>query len=63
MSKALYKNKTNGMIFGVCAGLSETTGINLTVLRLLTVIGVVFTGSLVLWVYLLLAIVLQNKES
>lgn len=63
MSKALYKNKANGMIFGVCAGLSETTGINLTVLRLLTVIGAVFTGSLVLWIYLLLGIVLQNKES
>lgn len=58
----LYKNKKNGMIFGVCAGLSEFTGINLVAIRMLTVIGAVLTGSIVFWIYLLLGIVLPNKE-
>lgn len=58
----LYKNKKNGMIFGVCAGLSEFTGINLVAIRILTVIGTVLTGSIVFWIYLLLGIVLPNKQ-
>lgn len=58
----LYKNKKNGMIFGVCAGLSEFTGINLVAIRMLTVIGTVLTGSIVFWIYLLLGIVLPNKQ-
>lgn len=58
----LYKNKKNGMIFGVCAGLSEFTGINLVAIRMLTVIGAVLTGSIVFWIYLLLGIVLPNKQ-
>lgn len=58
----LYKNKKNGMIFGVCAGVSEFTGINLIAIRMLAVIGTVLTGSMVFWIYLLLGIVLPNKE-
>lgn len=61
MSK-LYKNKSKGMIFGVCAGLSETTGIDVTILRLLTVAGAIFTGSLIFWIYLLLGILLPQKQ-
>jgi phage shock protein C len=59
---SLYRNKNNGMIFGVCAGISESTGINLVLIRLLTVAGAIATGSLVFWLYLLLGILLPNKE-
>ena len=58
----LFKDKKNGMFFGVCAGLSETTGIDVTILRLLTVVGAIFTGSLIFWIYLLLGILLPQKQ-
>ena len=61
MSK-LYKDRKNGMFFGVCAGLSEATGIDVTILRLLTVVGAIFTGSLIFWIYLLLGILLPQKQ-
>ena len=61
MSK-LYKNKSKGMIFGVCSGLSEVTGVDVTILRLLTVVGAIFTGSLIFWIYLLLGILLPQKQ-
>jgi phage shock protein C len=61
MSK-LYKNKKNGMIFGVCSGIAEYTGLDVSVVRLLTVGGTVLSGSIIFWVYLLLAIVLPNKD-
>jgi len=58
----LYKDRKNGMFFGVCAGLSETIGIDVTILRLLTVVGAIFTGSLIFWIYLLLGILLPQKQ-
>ena len=61
MSK-LYKNKQKGMIFGVCAGLSESTGIDVTIIRLAIILGSVFTGSLLLWIYILLGVLLPTKE-
>jgi phage shock protein C len=60
--KNLYKNKKNGMFFGVCAGLSDALGIDVTVLRFATIFGTIFTGSLIFWIYLLLALLLPNKE-
>ena len=61
MSK-LSKNKSKGMIFGVCAGISDFTGIDVRVIRILTVLGSIFTGSIVFWVYLILGVVLPAKE-
>jgi phage shock protein C len=61
MSK-FTKNKKRGMIFGVCAGLSDYIGIDVTIIRLLTVFGAIVSGSLVFWIYLLLGILLPNKE-
>ena len=59
--KSLYKNKKDRMLFGVCAGLSDATGIDVTILRFATIFGNIFTGSLIFWVYLLLALILPNK--
>ena len=61
MSK-LFKNKDKGMIFGVCAGLSDFTGIDISIIRLLTVFGAIATGSVIFWVYLLLGILLPLKQ-
>lgn len=62
MAKKIYKDTDNKMIFGVCAGLSDMTGIDVTVIRLATVLGAIFTGSLIFWIYLLLGIVLPRKS-
>jgi len=56
MSK-LTKGK-NKMIFGVCSGLSEYTGIDVTLIRFAAVIGALATGSILFWIYVLLGILL-----
>lgn len=62
MMSKLLKNKSKGMIFGVCAGLSDFTGIDVRVIRILTVLGSIFTGSIVFWIYLILGVVLPTKD-
>lgn len=62
MPQQLYKKTDNKMIFGVCSGLSDITGIDVTIVRLLTLFGAIFTGSLIFWIYILLAIILPKKS-
>ena len=38
MAHHLYKNKKDGMIFGVCAGLADWTGLDTSLLRILMVL-------------------------
>ena len=59
----LQKNINNKMIFGVCAGLSDSTGIDVSLIRLGFVFGAIFTGSILFWIYILLAIILPKKNS
>ena len=54
---------SNKMIFGVCSGIAEYTGIDVTIIRLATVFGALLTGSILFWIYLLLGILLPKKES
>jgi phage shock protein C len=58
----LTKSKNNRMVFGVCGGLSTYTGIDSSIIRLAFVFGAIFTGSILLWIYLLLGIVLPIDE-
>lgn len=53
------KNRT---LFGVCGGLSKYLGLDVSIVRILFVLGAIFTGSLVFWAYLLLALILPNEE-
>ena len=59
----LHKSKKNRVLFGVCGGLSDATGIDPAILRLGFVLGSFFTGSILFWVYLLLALVLSDEQS
>ena len=59
----LHKNKHNRVFFGVCSGLAESTGIDVSLLRIGFIAGALFTGSILLWVYLLLALVLPTQDS
>lgn len=58
----LQKDKQNSILFGVCAGLSDYTGVDVTVLRFATLLGAIFTGSIIFWIYVVLAILLPNKR-
>jgi phage shock protein PspC (stress-responsive transcriptional regulator) len=58
----LLKNKSDKMIFGVCGGLANWTGIDASIIRLGFVIGAIFTGSILFWIYLLLGIILPTQD-
>jgi len=61
MAHQLFKNKKDGMIFGVCAGLADWLGVDTSLLRILMVIGFFMSLSVTFWMYLLLAIFLPVK--
>ena len=58
----LRRNTYRGRVGGVCAGLSDYTGLNLTLLRTLCVTSFFF-GGLGLWIYLILWIALPVRAS
>lgn len=61
--KKLFRDKEDKLIFGVCAAIASSTGIDVSIIRLLWLIGTFATGSLLLWIYLLMAIVIPYKRS
>lgn len=58
----LHKSNKNRVLFGVCGGLSDATGIDPAFLRIGFIIGALFTGSILFWVYLVLALVLPTQD-
>lgn len=59
--RKFHLDKRESRWLGVCAGISDYTGINVTLLRILTVLGTIFTTSLLLLVYLIVAFVAKPK--
>jgi len=59
--KILTRNKSNRMIAGVCAGLSDYLNIDPTVVRLLFVFGLFLAGPGILIAYLIMAIVTPEQ--
>jgi phage shock protein C len=57
----LYRNPRRGKVFGVCAGLAEYFGFDVTITRVLVVIGALFSGPIVSTAYVLLALLLPRK--
>ena len=57
----LFKNKQDGMIFGVCVGISQALNIDVRIIRILMIVASIATGSIVFWIYLLLGIILPNR--
>ena len=60
MSK-LTKSQNDKMIFGVCGGLAEYSGISPALARLGFIVGTIFTGSILFWLYVLMVILLPKK--
>jgi phage shock protein C len=57
----LYRNPRRGKVFGVCAGLSEFLGFDLTATRALVVIGALFFFPIVCVVYVALGVLLPRR--
>ena len=52
---SFYLDKGNAKWLGVCAGIADYTGIDLTVVRIVTVLGTIFGSGALLIVYLIIA--------
>jgi len=48
MSK-LHKSNKNRVFLGVCGGIAESIGVDVSVIRLGFVAGAIFTGSILFW--------------
>lgn len=59
--KILTKNKYNRVLFGVCSGLADYLNTDPTLVRIGFVIGAFLTGSILFWIYLLLALILPSE--
>lgn len=57
----LVKTK-NRTLFGVCGGIAKFLGVDVSIIRILFVLGAIATGSILLWIYILLALILPNEE-
>lgn len=57
----LTKDIDNKLLFGVCSGLSRYTGVDTTLIRIGFILGSIFTGSILFWLYVLMAILLPRK--
>jgi phage shock protein PspC (stress-responsive transcriptional regulator) len=57
-TKRLVRRRQDGMVGGVCAGVAAYLGVDVTLVRVLTVLGTVFGFGSILVVYLVLWAVL-----
>ena len=57
----LYRNTSRGVIFGVCAGMADYLGFDLTALRVLTVVGALFAPPIICGAYLVLGLMLPRR--
>jgi phage shock protein C len=62
MKKQLFRIKTGSMVFGVANGLAEYFDIDVTLVRVMLVVGIIAPMPVVL-PYLILAIAMPVKES
>ena len=52
---AFYLDKANAKWLGVCSGIADYTGLDLTVVRIVTVLGTIFGSGALLIAYLVIA--------
>ena len=56
-----YLDKRNGKVMGVCAGLADYTGFDVTLVRILMVLGVFMGGGALIPVYFIAGWIAQDK--
>lgn len=58
--KKLYRSRKDAVLGGVCAGIANYFGLDITLVRILTFI-LIFFGGISLWIYIILWIVLPKE--
>ncbi|WP_028546812.1 PspC domain-containing protein [Paenibacillus taiwanensis] len=61
MNKKLYRSTRDSKMCGLCGGLAEWLNIDATLIRVLFVIGVIFSGFTLLFVYFVIALVVPKE--
>ena len=61
--KKLYRSTSDRMIAGICGGLGDYFGIDSTLVRLIFVIGAIFTGSALFWGYIIMLIIVPEAPA
>ena len=61
--KKLYRSTSDRMIAGVCGGLGEYFDIDPTLVRLIFVLGTVFSFSALFWAYIVMLIVIPEEPT
>ena len=56
-----YRDKINGKLMGVCAGIADYTGVDVLWVRLATVISMSVTGGMTLPLYILVGMLAPKK--
>lgn len=56
-----YLDKRNGKIMGVCSGIADYTGIDVTLVRVATVLGAFFSQGIILLAYFIIGWVADDK--
>jgi phage shock protein C len=49
------------MIAGICGGLAETYGWEISVVRLITALGIIFSGSIIFFAYIIAWIIVPEE--
>ena len=62
MEKRLFRSRSDRMIWGVCGGLAKYFDMDPTIVRAIAVLSIFF-GSLGIWAYIILAIVVPLENS
>lgn len=52
----------NGLIFGVCSGIAKDTAVDVTLVRVIALLLLVFTGTIVGWIYLIAGLLLPEND-
>ena len=56
-----YRDKRNGKFMGVCAGISDYTGFDVNLVRILLVLGIVMGGGALIPIYLIAGWITQDR--
>lgn len=63
MEKKLYRNMQNKMLTGVCSGLADYFDLDVTLIRVLVVLGALFVHVFVIIAYIIMAFVIPEKTA
>ncbi len=62
MAKKLYRSRTDRKVWGVCGGLAKYFDIDPTIVRVIAIVSVLFTGAgIIAYIVMAIAVPLENS--